>query len=255
MAEAGLADRIAVDPGDLTQGPPGIPLDAAAPRHVPQAAGPEAAAAILRHVGAAMRAGAPIHVLGRIPNDDRLSTRQAVTSTSSPQPPPGRRGLPRLRPRRLAGRRRHRPRPRPARHVDDLRPARPDPTTTAQLAARAAGARAPWRPASLLTPRNRTGAPGRRQRPGALAQVARAPDNPASSFSRSHARPRDSPPPFPPKAVMPPSAPAVPFRRTPRRGRRHRLRTKSRRAPHERRTAGARTPHERPTGGRPGADD
>lgn len=80
IAETGLADRIAVQDANLVQAPPQGPFDAAVLRSLIQVLSRGDAAAVLRNVGAAIRKGGQIFIVGRVLDDSRLSPLDAVAA-------------------------------------------------------------------------------------------------------------------------------------------------------------------------------
>lgn len=78
VAEAGLQDRITVVERDAISGPPPGAFDAAIVSSVIQVLDPADAAALLSHVGRAVKTGGRIAVTGRIMNDDRRTPPHVV---------------------------------------------------------------------------------------------------------------------------------------------------------------------------------
>lgn len=73
LADAGHDERVTVTVGDAVAAPPAGQFDLAVLSSVVQVLGPADAAALLRHVGQALRPGGRIVIIGRLVDDDRRS--------------------------------------------------------------------------------------------------------------------------------------------------------------------------------------
>ena len=80
IGEAGMAERIAVQDADLAARPPDGEYDAAVLRALIQVLSREQAAAVIRHVGAAVSPGGRAFIIGRVLDDSRTAPFDAVAS-------------------------------------------------------------------------------------------------------------------------------------------------------------------------------
>ncbi|MGE3773834.1 MAG: methyltransferase [Gammaproteobacteria bacterium] len=78
VAEAALGERVTVVDADLIAAPPPGRYDVASLRSVLQVLAPDEAAAVVRHVAAALVPGGELYVVGRMLDDGRLSPPEAV---------------------------------------------------------------------------------------------------------------------------------------------------------------------------------
>jgi hypothetical protein len=79
VAEAGAAERVAVQAADFLAGPPpGGPYDVAVARAIVQVLGPAEAARALANVGRALRSGGELYIVGNVLEESRLAPRSAV---------------------------------------------------------------------------------------------------------------------------------------------------------------------------------